>query len=249
MILVLVKELRSRNPCVGARKLQRMLADPERDLPVIIGRDKLFDLLKRHKMLSPLPKKFKKTTNSGHRCPTYPNLIKGLKPNHVNQVWVCDITYIRLIKGKFAYLYLITDLFSRKIIAYALKDNLTSVGAEEAFLKAVRYAKPKPGFIHHSDRGIQYCCKSYNSLLNKYGAQISMTGDNHCYDNAVAERVNGILKLEYGLGSVLPSLDAAMRLTKDGINIYNSERLHLSLDYQTPDKIYELSKQLAEAQA
>jgi len=249
MILVLVKELRKLHTMAGARKLQRMLADPELGLPVNIGRDKLLDLLKRHNLLSALPKKFKKTTNSNHKCPTHPNLLKGLKVSHVNQAWVCDITYIRLPKGKFAYLYLVTDLFSRKIIGYALKDNLTSVGAEEAFLKAVRHAKPKPGFIHHSDRGIQYCCKSYISLLEKHGAQKSMTGDNHCYDNAVAERVNGILKLEYGLGSVLPSLDAARRLTKDGINLYNSKRLHVSLDYQTPAKIYELSKQRAEASA
>lgn len=242
MILTRIGQLRARHRYAGARKLQRLLADPENGLPVNIGRDRLFDLLKRHKMLSPLPRRYRRTTDSKHRYRIYPNLLKELKVSQVNQAWVCDITYICLPAGKFAYLFLVTELLSRKIIGYALQDNLSSAGAEQAFLNAVRVAQPAPGFIHHSDHGIQYCCQSYVNLLKRHGAEISMTGANHCYDNAVAERINGILKQEYGLGAELPSLEAAKRLADDGIKIYNSERLHVSLDYNTPDKVFHSHK-------
>lgn len=223
-----------------------MLASPDYGLPVHIGRDRLLALLRSINQLSRLHKRYKKTTLSKHQLPIYPNLIKDLKVRAVNEVWVSDITYILLPNGKFCYLFLVSDLYSRKILGYALKESLASEGAEEALRKALNFAKPQLGFIHHSDHGIQYCCKSYIATLGKQGARISMTGDNHCYDNAVAERINGILKQEYGLGQELPSIEAAHLLVNDGIKIYNSERLHTSLGYKTPDKIYELSKKKLE---
>jgi len=249
MVLLRVQQLRGRQMQVGAKKLQKMLADPERGLPIRIGRDHLFRLLRENNMLSKLRKRYHNTSDSKHPFPVYPNLLKDIKISAANQAWVCDITYLRLPKGRFCYLFLVTDLFSRKIIGHALRDSLASEGAEEALLKAFQYAKPAAGFIHHSDHGIQYCCKSYTELLQKFGARISMTGENHCYDNAVAERINGILKQEFGLGAELASFAMAQRLTNDGISIYNAERLHYSLGCKTPDYTYDLSKQRAEASA
>jgi len=171
-------------------------------------------------------------------------LRKGLNNDirQINQVWVSDITFIHLTKGKFCYLFLVTDYRSRKIMGYALKPSLSAEGALEALEMSIKYGKPSAGFIHHSDHGIQYCCKEYISKLQSHAAQISMTGENHCYDNAVAERVNGILKQEFGLGAYLPDIEAAKRLTDEGIRLYNSVRLHLSLGYRTPDHTYTLLK-------
>lgn len=242
MVLMRVRELRMRHRYAGVRKLQKMLASPDYGLPVIIGRDRLLGMLRSSNQLSRLHKRYRKTTLSKHQLPIYPNLIKDLKVQAVNEVWVSDITYILLPDGKFCYLFLVSDLHSRKILGYALKNSLASEGAEQALRKALSFAKPQSGFIHHSDHGIQYCCKSYIAALEKQGALISMTGDNHCYDNAVAERINGILKQEYGLGGELPSFEAALLLVTDGIKIYNSERLHTSLGYKTPDQTWEFSK-------
>lgn len=241
MVVMLVDQIRSRQTKVGARKLQKMLANPRYGLPVNIGRDSLFRLLRKYGKLSKLHKCYKKTTNSSHQFQIYPNLVKGLSIQLANQVWVSDITYLKLAKGKFCYLFLVSDLYSRKILGFALKESLATEGAEEALQMAIDFAKPKTGLIHHSDHGIQYCSKSYVALLQKHGALISMTGENHCYDNAVAERINGILKQEYGLGSALSSFDAAKLLSSDGIHIYNSERLHTVLGYRTPNEMYDNS--------
>lgn len=226
-----------------------MLADPTNGLPVRIGRDRLLILLRENGLLSELHMKFVYTSDSRHDFPLYPNLLKGLQINAVNQAWVSDITYLRLPEGKFCYLFLVTDYYSRRIIGYALRTTLEADGAVDALQMALRFAKPAAGFIHHSDHGIQYCCGKYTALLLKNEAQISMTGENHCYDNAVAERVNGILKQEYGLGASLASFEAAKRLADDGIKIYNTERLHVSLGYKTPDNTYALYHQSAGATA
>jgi transposase InsO family protein len=249
MILQRVIGMRFLQPHVGCRKLQKMLVDPNYGLPVEIGRDKLFNLLEANNMLVKNRRSFQQTTDSKHSLPSYPNLLKDLKVRYVNQVWVCDITYLQLQNMKFCYLFLVTDYFSRKIIGYALKTSLATDGAIEALQMAVRYAKPAAGFIHHSDHGVQYCSKNYVDLLGKYSAQISMTGENHCYDNAVAERINGILKQEFGLGSVLASLEAAKKLTDQGIKVYNDARLHVSLGYRTPSYTYDLYRYSAEASA
>ncbi len=235
-----VREIRYLQPHAGVRKLQKMLSDPAYGLPIQVSRDKLYNILRANDMLVKSKKRFHKTTNSKHSLPSYPNLLKNKKVSSVNQAWVCDITYIVLPKGKFCYLFLVTDLGSRKILGYALKDSLATNGAIEALKMALKYAKPEAGFIHHSDHGVQYCSKTYTDFLKKCEAEISMTGENHCYDNAVAERVNGILKQEFGLGALLPDMAAARKLTREGIRLYNGVRLHASLGYRTPNYTYTL---------
>lgn len=154
-----------------------------------------------------------------------------------NQVWVSDITYIRTVKG-FCYLALITDMFSRKIIGYDLSDSLELNGCVRALNKALYQAKDITGLIHHSDRGIQYCSNVYTQILKRNNIGISMTAKNHCYENAMAERVNGILKDEFYLDQIFTDVTHAKRATKNAINLYNEIRLHLSLDYKTPNMVY-----------
>lgn len=241
MVLQTVKEIRSILPYVGTRKLCQMLKEGSFGIPIEIGRDHLFNLLRDNGMLSHLRKRYSRTTNSKHKLPSYPNMLKEASISRVNQVLVCDITYILLSGGKFCYLFLVTDYYSRKILGYALKTSLCSDGAIETLKMALRTSKPSPGFIHHSDHGIQYCCKEYIALLQKNGAKISMTGKDHCYDNAVAERINGILKQEFGLGKELLDFAAAKKLTDEGIKLYNTVRLHASLNYHTPNDMYDLN--------
>jgi len=238
MVLFRVRQLRQRYRYEGARKLQLMLSNPDYGLPVRIGRDRLFDLLKQYDLQSELRIRFKRTSFHNHHDFLYPNLLKDAQITELHQAWVCDITYLRLAGGKFCYLFLVTELISRKIIGYDLRTSLSAEGAIQALHMALNFAKPKAGFIHHSDHGVQYCCKEYRNLLTKHGARISMTGENYCYDNAVAERLNGTLKREYGLGAVISNFAAAKTLTYNGIKIYNSERLHQSLKYKTPDYVY-----------
>jgi len=138
MVIMLVDKIRSRQTRVGVRKLQKMLADPRYGLPIIIGRDRLFRLLKKHGKHSKLHKRYKATTNSDHQYHIYAYLVKNLTIQHANQVWVSDITYIKIAKGKFCYLFLVIDLFSRKILGFALKDTLASEGAEEALMMAFK---------------------------------------------------------------------------------------------------------------
>ncbi len=157
-----------------------------------------------------------------------------------NQVWVADITYIRTLNG-FCYLALITDMYSRKIVGYDLSDSLELKGCVRALNKAVYQAKNIENLIHHSDRGIQYCSNVYTQILKKKKINISMTEENHCYENALAERVNGILKDEFYLDQTFMNTAHAKRATKSAIKLYNEIRLHLSLDFKTPNMVYQLS--------
>lgn len=157
-----------------------------------------------------------------------------------NQVWVADITYIRTVKG-FCYLALITDLFSRKIVGYDISDSLELAGCLRAIKSALRHARPAAGLVHHSDRGVQYCSNQYVDQLKNRKNKISMTEENHCYENAVAERVNGILKDEFYLDQCFFSTPHASRAKKNSIEIYNSKRLHLTLDYKTPDIVFKMT--------
>ena len=181
-----------------------------------------------------------RTTNSLHRFYKYKNIIKGLEIKRSNQVWVSDITYIRTIKG-FCYLALITDMYSRKIVGYDLSDSLELKGCIRALNRAIQQAKNTKGLIHHSDRGIQYCSNLYTQILKWKKIDISMTEENHCYENAMAERVNGILKDEFYLDQTFDSVAQAKRTAKNAINLYNEVRLHLSLNYKTPNMVYKLS--------
>ena len=181
-----------------------------------------------------------RTTQSHHRFYKYNNLIKNIEINRINQVWVSDITYIRTING-FCYLALITDAFSRKIVGYDISDSLELSGCLRTLQKALSKAGKLNGLIHHSDRGIQYCSNQYINQLKKNSIQISMTEENHCYENAVAERVNGILKDEFFFDQTFFDLIHAKRATKNAIKLYNKKRLHLSLNYKTPNMVYQLT--------
>lgn len=205
-----------------------------------VGRDTLFNILRKHNMLT-LRKKYRmRTTNSHHRFYKYGNIIKDLEINRPNQVWASDITYIRTVKG-FCYLALITDMYSRKIVGYDLSDSLELNGCVRALNKTIYQAKNIKGLIHHSDRGIQYCSNVYTQILKRKKIAISMTEENHCYENAMAERVNGILKDEFYLDQTFANVQHAKRAAKNAIKLYNEIRLHLSLDYKTPNMVYKLT--------
>jgi putative transposase len=206
-------------------------------MKMALGRDKFFDLMRNEGLLIRRKRKYAKTTNSAHGFRVYANKIKGLKIVRPNQVWVCDITYIATAEG-FMYLALITDLYSRKIVGYDMSDSLEAEGCRRALKRALARVKNPKGIIHHSDRGIQYCCKEYIKLLNKYGMDISMAAKGDCYENAVAERVNGILKQEYELGNKFMTKEIAEKATREAINLYNTIRLHRSINYKTPAEIY-----------
>jgi len=202
-----------------------------------VGRDTLFNVLRKNQMLT-LRKKYScRTTNSYHRFYKYNNIIKDVEINRPNQVWASDITYIRTVKG-FCYLALITDMYSRKIVGYDLSDSLELKGCVRALNKAIYQAKNIKELIHHSDRGIQYCSNIYTQILKRKKIGISMTEENHCYENALAERVNGILKDEFYMDQTFTNTAHAKRAVKSAIKLYNEIRLHLSLDFKTPNMVY-----------
>lgn len=238
-VVDLVKIERESQPRVGTRKLLKSLRQTFKEKNIKVGRDCLFEILRDYNMLIHRKKASCKTTNSFHHFHKYNNLIKDVQVTAPNQVWVSDITYIRTVKG-FCYLALITDMFSRKIIGYDVSDSLELAGCLRALKIALRHIRNPAGLIHHSDRGIQYCSNLYVSELKKLNVKISMTEDNHCYENAIAERVNGILKDEFYLDQCFFSTRQAYLATKNAVNIYNSKRLHLSLKYKTPDMVFKI---------
>ncbi len=220
------------------------LIKPELDKHKIkMGRDKLFAFLKSHNLQMKSKKKVAKTTNSYHFYHRYPNKIKELAPFRANGVWVSDITYIWIKEiENFAYLFLLTDLYSRKVMGYHLSDSLKAEGA----LNALRMAIKKAGrtnlseCIHHSDRGIQYCCHDYTNLLNKYGIAISMTENSDPLENAVAERINRTLKDDFTHERQMSfsSLKKAKTGIKAIIDFYNNQRPHSSVEMLTPSQAY-----------
>ena len=236
-VVELVKQERKEQPRVGTRKLHNTLFEDFHNANLKIGRDSLFNILRENNMLVKRKRAYAKTTNSYHHSHKYNNLIKEMEITRPNQVWISDITYIRTVKG-FCYLALITDLYSRKIIGYDISDSLELTGCLRALKKALWHARPAAGLIHHSDRGVQYCSHMYVNELKKRGVKISMTEENHCYENAVAERVNGILKDEFYLDQCFFSTMHAKRAAKNAIKIYNNKRLHVSLSYKTPNAVF-----------
>lgn len=197
----------------------------------------MLDILRRNNLLVKMKRRYIKTTNSKHWYNKYSNLIKERPITKPNQVYASDITYIPTVEG-FMYLFLITDMFSRKIVGYNLSDSLSAEGAILAIKKALKKRKSKEQLIHHSDRGIQYCCYDYVNLLKKEEIQISMTEDNHVYENALAERINGILKSEFIGFDPINNRKYTKKLVEQSIYIYNNERLHMSLDYKTPNEVH-----------
>lgn len=236
IIVDMVCDIRCEMPRIGGRKLCKMLADNSID----IGRDALFDILRRNNLLVRRRRNRIRTTQSQHWLRKYRNLIKVLKVDSPNQLWVSDITYIKTI-DEVLYLFLITDAYSKKIIGYCLADTLEAKNAMRALKMAL---KQKPAttenLIHHSDRGVQYCSQGYVKILKKAEIRISMTEDGDPLDNSIAERVNGILKDEWlyemdeldatTAGSYIPQI----------INIYNNKRPHLSIDLLTPSEAHRM---------
>lgn len=239
-IVDIVKQRRRSLPREGTRKLIKSLDTNFKQANLKVGRDTLFNILRKHNMLIHRKKAYHKTTNSFHRFYKYRNIVKDMEITRPNQVWVSDITYIRTING-FCYLALITDMYSRKIVGYDLSNSLELAGCVRALQKALKQSGKRSPQVHHSDRGIQYCSNPYTQILKRKGIEISMTEENHCYENAIAERVNGILKDEFYLDQTFDSIQHAKRATKNAINLYNEIRLHLSLDYQTPNMVYKLT--------
>lgn len=237
-VVDLVRKSRRTLPREGTRKLMKSLNNDFEKQHLKIGRDRLFHILRENGLLIRRKKYSSRTTNSHHRFYKYGNIIKDLKINGPNQVWASDITYIRTIDG-FCYLALITDMYSRKIVGFDLSDSLELNGCVRALNKAIYNAKNIKQLIHHSDRGIQYCSNIYTRILKRKKIEISMTEENHCYENAMAERVNGILKDEFYLDQTFTSVVHAKKATKNAIKLYNNKRLHLSLDYRTPNYVHQ----------
>jgi transposase InsO family protein len=232
-------------PKLGTRKLYKMIKEDLISEQIKLGRDGLFEILREAGLLIRKRKNYCRTTNSNHWMTKYRNLIKDMEIIRPEQVLVSDITYIRTDKG-FNYLSLVTDAYSRKIVGYKLSENLQCQGSIEALKMAIRTIRNTNKIIHHSDRGIQYCSKEYVSVLTRHGMEISMTDDGNVYENAIAERINGILKEEFGIGEGLKSYEQASRYIKQSIEIYNTQRPHMSCGLLTPaqahDSITEVKK-------
>lgn len=239
-----VRELRSRMPKLGGVKLYNELQQEIKLLPVPFGRDQFFGLLGDRGLLIRKRRRQVRTTMSRHGLPTYPDLIKGLTISRPGQVWVSDITYWRVEQG-FYFIFLVTDACSRKIIGYHVSLSMDGAHAMAALDMAMRNSDHSlHGIIHHSDRGSQYCYSRYVNALKEQGMLVSMTEDSDPRDNAIAERVNGILKNEMLAHHKVQNIAQAKALLHEAICIYNEERPHLSCDMQKPSQAHTLDHSL-----
>lgn len=237
LLVALVQDIRHRHPRMGGRKLHHELQEAMAALDIFRGRDAFFDLLRDRDLLVPVKRSRRRTTWAGlwH----YPNLLTDLEIKCVHQVWVGDITYITTEQG-FLYLALLTDAFSRFVVGY---DLSTSLAVESSLLALNQAIVQTPsdtlsGLIHHSDHGVQYTAHPYRDQLQAASIQASMGAVGNCYENALAERVNGILKCEYGLDDLFVDYQHAFQAVFETIWLYNYERPHLSLDYAKPAEIH-----------
>jgi transposase InsO family protein len=230
-------DIRVQMPLIGTRKLYYLIKDKLLKSEIKMGRDVLFNFLRAEHLLIKPKKSYVKTTNSRHWMKKHPNLIKEIAINGPEQVWVSDITYIKTDKGH-EYLSLITDAYSKKIMGYELLENLSTAGPLNALQMAIKNRKYKHSLIHHSDRGLQYCSSDYTSLLDANHILISMTENGDPYENAVAERVNGILKYEFLLIDGFKDHLQALNVIKNSIEIYNNDRPHLSCEMLTPNNTH-----------
>lgn len=247
LVLSLVKEKRRLWKKGSGRNLHASLKEDFRKHGVKLGRDKFFDILRDNKLLINKKQRRTRTTFSYHHFHKYPNLIKDLEVTRVNQVLVSDITYLYLRDtDSFAYLFLVTDLFSRKVLGYKVSDNLSAKSAVDALRMALKNMSDIDDVIHHSDRGIQYCSHKYTSLLKANQIIISMTENSDPLENAVAERINKTLKEEFTEDKQISfrTLREAIIMISQIIKFYNEERPHRSLEMFTPSYAYKLNKVL-----
>jgi putative transposase len=234
LIVDLVRHQRKQIPGAGGRKLFHVLQQQWERHNIQLGRDQFFALLRHHDLLIRRRKKYVTTTNSKHWLKKHPNLAKELSVEQAEQLWVSDITYIA-VKDKFGYLMLITDAYSRKIVGYEFSQSLSASFCVKALGQALSSRQfPQRQLMHHSDRGIQYCSKNYIELLQEHSCNISMTQNGDPYENALAERVNGILKQEWNLDQTFTSFEEAKIVIDNAIYHYNNSRPHASCDYLTP---------------
>jgi putative transposase len=242
-VVQLVEQQRMRQPRLGTRKLHHLLREPLAQAGFALGRDAMFDVLRNARLLVPPRRAYHKTTDSHHRFRRHPNLVKA-GPQQVcatgsEQLWVADITYLPTA-GRFAYLSLVTDAYSRKIVGWHVHESLQTEEVAQALKMALRGRQTHQALVHHSDRGIQYCSTYYQELHRRHGIQCSMTDGYDCYQNALAERVNGILKTELLLQRPA-DVQQARRMVAESVQIYNEERPHLSLKMQTPSAVHRAS--------
>lgn len=237
-----VHQLRRLMPRLGGRKLHYLLKDKLELEGIKLGRDRLFCVLREHGLLVPRRKHYHKTTDSRHWMRRYPNVIKDTVPVRPEQIWVADITYLTG-RRRPLYLHLVTDAYSKQIMGYALSDNLaastTLIALSMALARRQYVSQP---LIHHSDRGLQYSSQLYTGQLRDHGVRISMTEDGNPYENAIAERVNGILKQEFDLDLVSGDEAMVRKLVEQSISIYNQQRPHLSCQYLTPHQMHQQSE-------
>jgi len=238
LVVGLVQQERQKQARLGTRKLYHMLKPELEKAGVRIGRDRMFEVLRKGDLLlETQPAQYPNTTQSVHNLPVFGNVIKNRELTAPNPVWVSDITYLRT-RESFVYLALITDKYSRKIVGWHAGDSLEAIGCVRALERALAELPEGCKPIHHSDQGSQYCCHEYIGRLQNAGLGISMTETNHCAENALAERVNGILKQEYGLGAELPSKALAYQAVEQGITLYNTRRPHGALGYRMPGEVH-----------
>jgi len=238
----MVQQIRRYLPRLGTRKLYFLLQAQLEESNIKIGRDGLFDYLRQHSMLVKLRRSYTKTTDSRHWMKKHPNLLKTLKVYRPEQVFVSDITYVESDDGVH-YLSLVTDVCSRKIMGYHLSHDMKAYNVVKALKQAISQRRTHLPLIHHSDRGSQYCSELYQDLLKKNKITPSMTDGYDCYQNALAERVNGILKQEFLLYKCKTFQDLK-RLIKESVQVYNNIRPHLSLGMKTPDIVHKKANDL-----
>lgn len=239
IVLMYVRGIRASQPRLGTRKLYWLLKVVMKDNGIKMGRDKFFALLREHGLLVKPRRRRVRTTDSNHVYRKYPNLIKEYEPCKPEQIWSSDITYVSTEKG-FVYVSLVTDQYSKKIMGYHVHATLETEGPLKALRMALRNrSHTKTRLIHHSDRGIQYCCGEYIGLLERNGIQISMSAPGNPYENAVAERVNGTIKMEFYLDGYFRNIEQVRKAVKEAVVLYNDHRPHLSCDYLTPKQAHQ----------
>ncbi len=235
----MVNAVRRDMPRIGFRKLYYLLHEPLKKLK--IGRDKFLSILRANHMLIKPKRNYRITTNSHHRFKKHKNLVAAMPFTHPEQVWVSDITYIGG-RGKNCYLALVTDAYSKKIMGYDVSDSLATEGSLRALNMAIKAKQYQGSLIHHSDRGLQYCSTSYQQALEKKKIRPSMTESYDPYANAIAERVNGILKQEFLLEDYSVDNNTMSLLVRDAVRIYNTKRPHWSCHMKTPEQMHRQSK-------
>lgn len=235
-VVDLVHKIRVHQKRIGTRKLYYLLHKELQELKV--GRDKFFDILRANHLLIIPKRSYHTTTMSHHRFRKHPNLTKELIINRPNQVWVSDITYIGK-REKPCYLSLITDAYSKKIVGFEVSNTMCTKEMVKALKMALKQRKTKESLIHHSDRGIQYCCDEYQYYLTKHQIKCSMTENSDPYENAIAERINGILKQEFMIDTYHLDLHLMKKLVAESIMIYNNDRPHWSNHMLTPNQMHQ----------